>query len=146
MDASRFEMLRRSLSTSPSRRAVGHGLTGMILGGLLGAPRERQSAVAKKKRKKKKGNSISCPVCPVAATCPGACSSTCGFCLTRVGAPPVCGDNATKTCLTACSSDSDCVGTDDPYCISHVFRFGTGQTGDLCPTPGGFCTNVLEPC
>jgi hypothetical protein len=127
-------------SLTESRRAV---LGGTIAAGSswLGVA----GGAAKKKRRKKTCAKKPCPECPVPATCPEACSSSCGVCVTRVGAPPLCGATATKTCATACASDNDCAGTDDPYCASQFFRFSTGQTADLCSTPGGFCTNVF-PC
>ena len=111
-------------------------------------------------------NSSHCPACPDCATCPDdvvcppppppapACAEVCGSCT-------LCYHRGIDTLLcssdtrfiagcddpaSACTSDNDCLGTDRPYCITHIQPRGSTERFDICGTPGGHCTVIFDPC
>jgi hypothetical protein len=135
MNEARFDALTRSIDGVQTRRlTVQRSLAALAaLGGGLAA---RSAAAKKNKRKKKKCKKPSQPSC--AAACHGACD----FCFTRAAGPLLCGSisgGGVPPCDTPCFSDNDCVGLDQPYCVTQIEDRETGQTQQPCTDPGGWC-------
>jgi hypothetical protein len=110
----------------------------------------RPSAAKKKRKKKKKRPCPECAVCPPPPpppsppTCAETCPSMCAVCVTRPGAPLLCGDSVAPDCNSPCSSHADCDDPDQPYCVSQRVTRSTGDVVNMCePDPtGGFCSSV----
>jgi hypothetical protein len=86
------------------------------------------------------------PPPPPPPTCAEACSSDCGFCLTRADAPLLCVEQFESDCRP-CTSDNDClvpgVPTNNAYCVTSIEFRQTGEVVSLpCSTPGGNCTRA----
>jgi hypothetical protein len=131
--------LLRLLTGSRSRRAALHVAGSLSSLGLLGLT-DADARRKKRKRKKKK-----CPTPPEPLTCAETCPDACQTCFQRPGAPIICGDNRLTACDTPCSSDSDCVESDRPYCLDKFENRATGEVQDVCAgNPGSFCSQVTR--
>lgn len=135
MDGARFDAFARSVEGKQTRRVTmrrGVGIIAALGGGLAVRP----LAAKKKKRKKKKCKK------PAQPSCAAACHGACEFCFVRADGPLLCGSiggGGAPPCDTPCFSDNDCVGLDQPYCITQIEDRETGQTQQPCPDPGGYC-------
>jgi hypothetical protein len=128
-------------------RAMGVlGVAGLVsrLGVSSGEAKSKKKGGKRKNRAKTSPACPTCPTSPAPATCPGTCNSGCAQCFLRLGASALCGQSATPNCGMGCSSDSDCVGSDRPYCVTHDYRRTDAQTSNVCPSPGGWCTAVVD--
>jgi hypothetical protein len=147
MGIDRFEIQSHSHDAGPRRtalRAMGVlGVAGLVsrLGVSSGEAKSKKKGGKRKNRAK---TSPACPTTPVPETCPGTCNSGCAQCFTRLGASPLCGHSAAPDCARGCSSDRDCVGSNRPYCVTHYYRRADEQTSNVCPSPGGWCTTVVD--
>jgi hypothetical protein len=117
MDVHRFDAATRRLATASRRTMFGLTLAGM--GGLVASPEGWAKKRKRRKRKRKKAK----------ATCAQSCPAPCKTCFHRPSGPPLCGNGANGSCNQPCLTDSDCVETGRPYCL-------TGHTQRL--------TNVFE--
>lgn len=114
MDAERFDVILRSLSTAPARRHVLRALAGSTLG-LLAV--EARPVVARKKRKRRRNKRRSQPPCiPSCANTdcgPDGCGGICGACTggtcrdgtcdCSAGGKELCGD----TCVDPCDATTE---------------------------------------
>ena len=107
-----------------TRRVVLGGVTGMVLSHVVGFVEATAKKQHKRKRRKRKRHK------EPKATCAQNCSAPCNNCFHRPVGPPLCGGGANGSCFLPCLSDSDCVGTGRPYCL-------TGYTNRL--------TNEFQP-
>ncbi len=121
MDAAWFDAQLHALAASTRRTVLGLSLAGLITP--LGLT---ESEAKKRKRRKRKR----CKNKKPAPTCAESCPAPCGTCFHRPLGPPLCGNSGAAICARPCLSDSDCIGTDTPYCY-------TGSTNRL--------TNEFEP-
>jgi hypothetical protein len=150
MGIDRFEIQSHSHDAGPRRtalRAMGVlGVAGLVsrLGVSSGEAKSKKKGGKRKNRAKTSPACPTCPTSPAPATCPGTCNSGCAQCFLRLGASALCGQSATPNCGMGCSSDSDCVGSDRPYCVTHDYRRTDAQTSNVCPSPGGWCTAVVD--
>jgi hypothetical protein len=151
MGADRRDILTHPRDVRPRRVAV-QAIGALALASLIGRLSPGSGAARNKKKpggkKKDRDTCVTtpCPTCPAdpaPATCPGTCDSRCAQCFLRPGASPLCGHGATPNCALGCSSDTDCVGTNRPYCLTHVYRSSDAQTSNVCPAPGGWCSAVV---
>lgn len=169
MDGARVDSRSRSVPVVESRRRA---LTA-VLGGSLAALSLRDTTAKKKHRHRGKDTTcdtpavqVACPTCetcpepPTAPTCAQVCGS-CNFCFTRAAVSQVCNarTNFYYDCDTSpvCSSDNDCVNTVSlrgyatPYCVTHLSAYNRTTSSyesasTVCPTPGGRCAELHEPC
>jgi hypothetical protein len=96
-------------ATLTRRRSVA---ASVALAGLLARPGDGAAKSSKhKKRHRRKHKKAK-------ATCAEQCSAPCDLCFHRPVGPPLCGGGANGSCNAPCLSDSDCVGTGRPYCLS----------------------------
>jgi hypothetical protein len=85
------------------------------------------------------------PVAPPAPTCAQTCPSTCVACFVRPAASTMCGDASESACDEPCSSDTDCIGSTAPYCVSQLVNRATGTVSNACASgPGAFCTAIAD--
>jgi hypothetical protein len=141
-----FADVARRAAATVSRRGSLAALGAAALAGGLGGP---TPAGAKKKCKKKKKR---CPDPPPPPACADVCPETCDpngdptpdpiFCFERADGPPLCATGGDPDCTQTCSSDTDCVGTDRPYCVTGYEIMTTGQQSDVCGQPGAHCTSL----
>lgn len=162
MDASRFDSLGRSLSLSPSRRAVARALRGLALAGYLTSPPGYSDSEARKKKRKKRKKSGCKPACASphicqagTCTCPagteacnGACLPACPGIQTRNPVTCTCCQINNGSCTPAGANTDCCSGTCSP--VSTVVSTCTGRAAlqpcdfaAQCATgacsPGGLC-------
>jgi hypothetical protein len=141
MDADRFDALSRSLIAAGSRR---HTLA-LALSGALASLLARDDAAAhdplktctkksgkqkKKCIKKAKQHNATHRIPPPAPllpppplSCRQLCSDDCTFCYTRADGSHLCGNGSGSPCAVACTSDTDCIGLDEPI-ASGAARIG----------------------
>lgn len=178
MHETRFDTLTRSLTTAGSRRRLVSGLLVGTLGRLLPlgagpteAKKKKDCPPCKKKKdgkcKENKPDGTACenggqcqsgrcvpsqqspPPPGEPLTCAESCAANCVYCFNRAGNTPLCGDGYRVLCKP-CSSDSDCAGTDTPYCTTHLTvrsrdRQQRWEIQANCPPyPVGICTNVID--
>jgi hypothetical protein len=130
MDANRFTAMIRWLDGVQNRRnALGRSVTALI-GASLGALAADAEAKKKRRKKRRKKN-------PAPPSCAELCGFACTRCFYRVDAPPLCGDSGADDCHP-CRSDTDCIGTTRPYCLTHFEHRATGAVSTMCG-PGGYC-------
>lgn len=149
MDTLLFDRLIRALVSTRKHRVSGRQRLAIVaaFGSSLFAP----SAVARKKKKKKKKPAVPCvppppPPPPPEPTCAESCHGACEFCFVRAAGPLLCGglSGGAQPCSVPCFSDSACVGTNHPYCVTHLEVRATGVRSDACPEPGGWCFSVAQ--
>ncbi len=158
MDAEQFARLVRSLSASPSRRAVGHALLGITAGSFLAPVIDSVSGLAKKKRKRRKkkrkkkelcleSHDGTCHKCaPQDTYCsindygivPRCCSFVSREVCTSCGCVP---ETRTHCCVTptkkfSCEPDSVCC---DDGCCRQGERCCEGGTAPGCCPQGEHC-------
>src|SRR5262245_542178 len=142
MESQRLATLIRRLETTPTRR-------GAFAGALLALTVPALSLRGAEVRAKKKGKKCRCKPSPQpepsAQSCQEACPENCGSCLHRKVDSLLCG-NGFSAGLTACSSDSDCVGVKFgeiffPYCVTQTESRPSGTIDDVGDGKG-VCTNV----
>jgi hypothetical protein len=145
-------VVRRATNTI-SRRWSLMALSGAALGVGLARPIATEG---KKKCKKKKCPDPTppptCPEPPQPPTCAEVCPTTCDplndptpdpiFCFTREDGPLLCATGGDPDCSQTCTSDTDCVGTDRPYCVTGYQIMTTGQQSDVCGQAGAHCTRM----
>jgi hypothetical protein len=158
VDIERFASLVRSLSASPSRRAVGHALLGITAGSFFAPVIDSVSGLAKKKRKRRKkkrkkdpcieSNGPRCEPCkPEDEYCPisdyGIVPRCCSFAnrelCTSCGCCP---EDFTLCCVspkakTCCHKDGECCG--DYGCCLPGSKCCPGGTFPGCCSNGEYC-------
>lgn len=136
MAAVRCDALSRTIAAT-SRRTV-LALTVAGLGGPLGLA---GSEAKKRKRRKRKRRKTPDPIC--AASCPAPCHN----CFHRPIGPPLCGNGGNAKCFRPCLSDSDCIGTDTPYCYTGATDRLTDEFDPIGCVNGNrsICINIT-PC
>jgi hypothetical protein len=151
MGADPIDPLSHALGVGPRRTALrAMGVLGVAsLASRLGVSSGEAKSKRKQggKRKNRAKTTPACPTCPTnpaPETCPGTCNSGCAQCFTRLSASPLCGHSATPDCGKGCTSDRDCVGSNRPYCVTHYYQRADEQTSNICPSPGGWCTAVVN--
>ncbi len=174
MDQQRFDDLTRALATGTSRRRMLRGLTGGVLGGVLGlAGLQEASAACRVIDQKCDANNPCCKgakcanrhcVCKTAAgyeAClgPGSrCINTntdeahCGACFTPCPPTATCVDGACVCPNGTTPCNGQCVNTltDENNCGSCGYicpdRGVCAEGGCFCPTPSYYCQNVDVCC
>ena len=159
MDTDRFNRLETTLFLR--RRLFG---TLPIAALILGSMTPRAEAKGKQRNRKRRQHDAQ-PECPECATCPDdvtcppppppapTCAEVCGsctLCFYRGNDSLLCGAGTRFIAgcddpTSACSSDNDCVGSDRPYCLTHIQPRGSTERFDICGSPGGHCTVILDP-
>lgn len=168
MDVARIDTLARALDARSRRRVLG-SLSGVVVGAFGSVMASSQASAKKKGNKKhdgKNGKNTACPICPESPVCPDSavcpepppaptCAQACGLCIlcyTRAADSHLCSFDTRfitdcENPSSSCSSDNDCVGTDRPYCVTHVQARGSVERFDICAgSPGGHCTTILARC
>jgi hypothetical protein len=160
MDASRFDILTRSLTDSVSRRTIG----GLSLGGILGLLDLGKGAAKKRKNKnKRKTRRCKCRPCtrcrkgkckdlqPAGTSCGagrqcianGTCSITCGA-VVECPAGCTCGDSADNTEL--CSADDQGAGECARLACATSADCPLGQQCQKWLCNGSFTTRCFAVC
>jgi hypothetical protein len=131
VDAARFDHLSRSLRSTISQRPSLENVTRRLL--VLAPLALGVDAVAAKRKKKRK------------LTCRDQCKSSCVTCFNRPNMPPLCGDGYRFNCVP-CSSDTQCLGSAEPYCIKDRTERGTNETRrwNCPPYPVGICADIFD--
>lgn len=101
--------------------------------GLASVGQADRMSARKRKKGRKKCTSPSAPVDPV-ESCTETCRA-CEACYTRAEGSMLCGHNVGFgiSCNSPCTSDKDCAGTNQPYCVSAIEERATGRNLLLCP-------------
>ncbi len=160
MDASRFDIISRSLSTTPTRRLTVRALTALGLVAVSGPATAAKKKGGKKKCKDKGDSCPTCPESPCAPKCtgktcgPDGCGGSCGACTggTCRSGTCDCSGNDTETevcggnCVAPCPSDRARNPFTCACCIATGERSGNSQTcaQDCCSGVCGLIDAIVR--
>jgi hypothetical protein len=126
----------------PTRRGVvGRLATVAVALGIAALPGLSEAKQHAHKRRKKRKHKAQ------AETCQERCHPSCTRCFHRPEGTPLCGSQGSLFCLYQCETDSQCVGTGHPYCITGSTFFATGEFHGLtCLNNATSVCGDVNPC
>jgi hypothetical protein len=136
MEADRFDDIVRTLSATPSRRAIARAMSGFALAGGMGTLLGLADAESRKRKRKHKKKKRCTPRCTGRVCGKDGCGGTCGVACTN---GRVC-QNGTCRCPTECCVDPDCAA--GQLCAQGQCVTGQGACAlgtDACLTPLPTC-------